>query len=409
MSNLFKRIMVFIGILIIGFIGDVVYRTQKSSVTTVPHVFYSSMKVTNIDSVGNVSGKTSVYRVDGMKGKPILVTDLPGLTNSIEFQPASLRYRVFTQPSSNVAQTSFPVTITGSGDEIQETHPWSGANGNFKNQILTQRQWIHPDGTYATQAEQYCTETPSEGPCMSSYRLKVTDLATSVVKEYAPKDFGTDEGGFVPTVLAPISPTSVLVSIDSVQELNMVFLGTINFGTGLIQSLLKSDATTLIQHGYRFLRLSDDHQSAIFLDQTPTNSPGSQLISMNLENGTTRNISQRINSLAVHWNHDTSEILYETADGKSVVSRVIATGKEKTIARTSLSQYIDPQRFTVDWKTSSGGVEGGKLVITDQKTRRQRVIYDQLQASNAYQTVNQNNTKPAAIGDVIYGFIGIEQ
>lgn len=396
-----------------GYVYELQHKKKDEAITTIPHIYYSSMKVTKIDQSGNALGITSIYRVDGMNGQPQLVSTLPQETyqQQIDFQSQVLHYNVTSFNSTS--QSTFPVSIDGTGNEL-----FSSGNGrkstwgNVKDEVLTHYQWIHPLGTYATSSDIYCINTPPEGPCNQSYRFTVTDLATNNAKTYTAKNFAGLDGQWIVKPLVDLSKTTALIDLESIQERLTGYVGIINFATGETKTLysMKPDYSGP-SHGYEFLRVSDDGQSALFIEWNPEGYEGKTIVSMLLSDGSVSNIVTDIVGNAIIWQKRSPTILYENIDGTKVIQREVASGKETIVAQTSLDWYLRPVRFTTATATSSAGIDSGKLLLTDTFTGKQRVIYDQPQNQNAYGgNVNGATAeRDAKVGDQVYQFIGIEQ
>ena len=415
-STIFSLIVVLsVGIIsgCFGYVYATQHKTSDVAITTVPHVYYSSMKVTKIDQSGNAMGMTSVYRVDGMNGQAQLVSTLPRETyqQQIDFQSQLLQYDVYSY--NDMSQSTFPVSIDGAGNTLFTSGNGRKSTwGNSKDEVLTHYQWIHPLGTYATSSDIYCTNTPPEGPCDQSYRFTVTDLTTNEAKTYTAKDFGGLNGQWIVKPLVELSKTTALVDLESIQERLTGYVGIINFSTGKSTALyaMKPDYSGQ-SHGYEFLRLSDDGQSALFIEWNPVGSEGKTIVSMMLSDGSVKTLVSNIVGNAIVWQKKSPTILFENTDGTKVFRRDIATGHETVVAQTSLDRYLYPVRFTTTTIKSSTGIESGKLLLTDTSTGKQRVIYDQSQNPNAYGGNTNGNSSPlnAKIGDYVYGFIGIDQ
>lgn len=387
------------------------YFSQKNqSALTVPHLYYSEMLVTSIDTTGNVSGKTTIYRVDGMNGQPQVVSTLPQETSSafVEFQPASLSYHVYPKTIS-AEFTDYPVRITGEGKEIQNLYPPTGG-ANFKGQIITRQQWVHPEGTYVTQAEVYCLDTPVEGPCGTSFRLRVQNLTTGEVKNYEADAFSSAGSGNKIAIAEQLSSTTAVFVVDYQQELMLQTLGQIDFATGEVSIIFPKIEPTK-PNSYQFIRLSDDKRTAILLQWNSDDSIGSKAyIGLNLSTGEVIKLTKNLVTNEIEWPKNSPDIFYESIDSSHITKYNVTSGQETTVASNiSLDQYLHPKRFTIKKELSSSGVYEGKLTLLDNQKKLRRVIFDQPQRSDAYVLDTNNASTSAKIGDIVYRFIGIDQ
>lgn len=395
-----------------GYVYTFLQNTQETQISNIPHIYYSEKTITSIDAQGNSRSNETIYRIDGLQGQPEVVAQLPTGFTGATWMPSTFQYTVWSGGAS-LAKT-FPVTLENDGHERAGSNSSKSTWGNVQDEVLSHYQWVHPDGTYATLSEIYCTDTPPEGPCAQEYRFTATDLSTGNQAIYTAKDFGGLKGQWMVTPLVSLSKTTALVSLNALQEPLMGFLGIIHFDTGDIQKLygMAPDYTGL-SINYSFLRLSDDGKSAIFINNYPTTGEGYTITAVRLSDGVETNLATNIPSPIIAWPEGSSVFNYEATDGLHVVQRDIVSGAERVVAASTLAQYLQPTRFVATTSTSSSGIYQGRLVVTDTVTKRQRVIYNQQRNENAYSgNANTNGSASdlnARIGDHIYNFLGIEQ
>ncbi len=394
-----------------GYLYSSIHAQTRTENQNIPHVYYSAMRVTRVDDQGNVVGKTSVYRIDGLRGTPVKIADLPQETgvSQIQFHPTTFQYNVFSTANRNYPQTDFQVSLDWTGHDVQNIHQPVGL-GNVKNQVLLRQQWIHPEGAFAVTSEVYCTDTPLDGPCARSFRVVVTDLSTNMTHTLSPASFGADLG-YQAVLLSALTPTSVLFVIQGQEEMMTAVVGVLNLDTAIIYNLFtvpKDKPNT--SWAYEFVRLSDDQSSAIFLQWYVDSNLGKQLISMDVQNGFVNKLSGIIQADAVEWPQHSSNFFFENTATRTVTKKSIQSGAEQIVAHDlTVADYLHPHRYSVQQLSSDADVYAGKLVITDRLTSRYRVVYNQSQQSNAYPSTNKRGGRGAVVGDIIYNYIGIDQ
>lgn len=393
-----------------GYVWALQRGTDEAKYIAAPHVYFSVKTITAIDAQGNSTGNEVVYRVDGMKGRPVKIVDLPTGFTGTQWYPSTIQYDVYS------ASRTFHVTRDNTGSAVWNTSEnWTSTTfGNTKGQVLLHTQWVHPKGTYAAESEMFCTDTPAEGPCATDFRLTVTDLTTGRQATYTPATFGVKEYPGIIGVLTELTATTAVVQISETQEPGVSFVGVFDFSTGqVVRTLFRGTAASQAYLPISFIRLSDDGKSLYFAKWFGDQETDKGVDAMSVATGVITSIV-KTNELAEYAWPAGAKYLYYKPNDATLVTYDPATGRETSISWAgTIAEYLQPlpDRFTATSVTSTTGVASGKLVITDAVTGRQRVIFDQRHEENAYgsNASGGNSTRNAVVGDKVYRFLGMEQ
>lgn len=395
------------------YLGDLVQQTQQSFTA-----YYTKSTITRFSSTGNPMGYVQIYRLNGFHRTPRKIYTSPNeqlLNNPVEFQQSKFVINDYSEwpgtiidinpiGSMTTVDTHGRVLSVDASDKLS-TGPYSLVNTKET-----------PDGKYLLTSEITCTKQVNEGPCPSTFSLRIYNKASFKSTMVTPKDFGLPNGGARKIdVLDFISPTVALVLINDQQELYRQILGTVDVTTGKVTVLWKNLVTENETTGqtFQFQWLQPGTNSMIAVErQTNPEEISDRFVSVNLGTMLVTPISDSIKGYPATLTKDLGGYYYSPGFNQGMWFHTIASNQDEQITPAGeITDFrIDDRFIPIMHYLNNNGNGPKQFSIYDRQTKKNKVVFDQTVAPWGHlPNATSPDTTAANVGDDIYNFIGLDQ
>lgn len=396
------------------YLGEVI-KVRQPSFTA----FYTAFTIMGFDTTKSPRGYFEVYRVDGLYGAPEKIYTSSAdqtLATQVEQNTTSLsitNYAVKSNTSTiDVAPIGSITKIDSHGKVLSVQASDKLSSGEYSN-IATKQS---PDGKFLLTSELSCAKVTTDGPCPTTFSLRIFDTSNFVSKEINPKDFGLNDGGAMKAdVLDYVSPTVALVLINDAQELYRQILGRLDLTTGKVDVIWKNliSATETTGRTFQFQWLQPDKVSMIAIERSNVQDIIlDRFVSVNLQTLAVTAISDSIKGYSAILTKNLRGYFYSQSFNQGEWFHDIANNRDERITPNGeiTDFHIDNRFVPITLFRNSNGNGPKTYSIYDRRTKQNRVVFEQTVAPwGELLNANGPDTTAAHVGDVIYSYIGIDQ
>ncbi|MBI3115409.1 MAG: hypothetical protein HYZ09_02875, partial [Candidatus Kerfeldbacteria bacterium] len=223
--------------LVVGIVAAQVFpNTFSLRSTPTVSVFYSVGEVIRFDRADNPIGRVTLYRVDGMSGRPQAIYEMPGehfLPLAGAFDAQELQFyttETLDTESPWFYQTVIERRIDRDGRLVRERKLDSGVPSN-------PIEVASSDGRYRATAGADCRQSVVDVPCPLAFSIALHDEATGETKTLTPDTFGVSEHLVIEPAAFDDSNSQLIVATHAQHELAETFLLAVDLNTETVTTL----------------------------------------------------------------------------------------------------------------------------------------------------------------------------
>jgi len=406
-------ILLFVSSFSFWYLGDYVQRVRPTFTA-----YYSKGTITRFSPTGNPMGYVQIYRLDGLYQSPQKIYTSPNeqyLNGPADFHQSKITMNDYTENQGAVNDT-IPIvsktTVDAYGRILLVNASDKLSTGQYSNIVTKQ----NPDGKYLLTSEVSCTKNVIEGPCPTTFSLRVYNKSTFTSTILNPKDFALPNGGALKIeVLDFISPTIALVLINDQQELYRQILATVDMQTNRVAVLWKNLITDTETTGqtFQFQWLQTDANSMIAIERRASSDTMSErFVSVNLQTMVVDPITDSIKGNSAILSSDLRGYYYSPGFNQGEWFHTIANNQDKQITPPGeITDFNPADRFIPITRFLNNSGNGPKeFSIYDHRKNKNKVIFEQkVSPWGSLPNVTSPDTTAARVGDDIFFFIGIDQ
>lgn len=362
-----------------------------------PVVFFTKGVVQRFD--GTPRGTYSLMRLTGMNGTPETVFE-DGGTSYLPAPVVRQRY-IITRPHNKtpVGESAglpfFQIGILPDGRrEVVGSEP-------MVDLVDLRSKVVSPDDRYLVTTEVLCLEEVQDGPCPSTFLVKVYDYKTGKILTFDKEKLHNPELGSFRANLAFLSPTMLLIDVEGQQERSAQYYYSVNLETG--ESKLLYDNPNGLPN-YQLYEVLDEQ--TIFARRWSMRSDSKDAtVKFNLLTHKETVLDDATDLPLWELPPTQNGFFFSPGFNEGVRYRNIVEHTSITITTTgTVKGYTPDRRFVaVSYPYTDGGYNSERLEVLDTRDNLRRVIYDQ--------HFSEKNTKEAPalkVGDTLSGFVSIE-
>lgn len=376
----------------------------KNNLLVMPKIFYEKNIITRFDNAGNPFGTSTLFRKDGVSGKPQKVLNKPkehqldSVTSSYGVEDGKL-VQTITSDSGTVSTVAYDFFGTKQGETkayfILPSFPASLTNSERTAKAVTSEQ---------------CTKLVAEGPCPKTFSLAIEKPVGFTVKTLYSADIpGTESGNFyaLPIAFSKDGLKLFLFVSQFGDSLNPSSFDEVDLHTFAVTQLLAAnipvDANVQSIEGLNFIRKSADG-TALFVEKTfgdPQKS--NQLLKITLEPWSVQSVATVPEGVqAQELKPDDTGVVQQKSDG----------GFSLIGFSTGASTALATQGYFLQWShdgayylyrvldDNHNGLGSYKLMVGSVASGKKTEIVRQTVTAQSVGTTTK-------IGDILYAPVGI--